>query len=69
MLFNFTRRQIRQVVLDRGGYSVVKEKTDIDVILDDLGYGAIDLLGVSFVFIVEGKQDKSRLPLLLEKYF
>ena len=69
MLFNFTRRQIRQVVLDRGGYSVVKEKTDIDVILDDLGYGAIDLLGVSFVFIVEGKQDKSRLPLLLEKYY
>jgi hypothetical protein len=57
------------VVLDRGGYSVVKEKTDIDVILDDLGYGAIDLLGVSFVFIVEGKQDKSRLPLLLEKYY
>lgn len=69
MLFNFTRRQIRQVVLDRGGYSVVKEKTDIDVILDDLGYGAIELLGVSFVFIVEGKQDKSRLPLLLEKYY
>lgn len=69
MLFNFTSRQIRQVVLDRGGYSVVKEKTDIDVILDDLGYGAIDLLGVSFVFIVEGKQDKSRLPLLLEKYY
>lgn len=69
MLFNFTTRQIRQVVLDRGGYSVVKEKTDIDVILDDLGYGAIDLLGVSFVFIVEGKQDKSRLPLLLEKYY
>lgn len=68
MLFNFTSRQIRQVVLDRG-YSVVKEKTDIDVILDDLGYGAIDLLGVSFVFIVEGKQDKSRLPLLLEKYY
>ncbi len=69
MLFNFTSRQIRQVVLDRGGYSVVKGKTDIDVILDDLGYGAIDLLGVSFVFIVEGKQDKSRLPLLLEKYY
>ncbi len=37
-------------------------------ILDDLGYGANDLLNVSFVFIVEGKQDKSRLPLLLEKY-
>ena len=37
-------------------------------ILDDLGYGANDLLNVSFVCIVEGKQDKSRLPLLLEKY-
>ncbi len=69
MLFNFTRRQIRQVVLERDGYSVVKGSTDIDAILDDLGYGANDLLGVSFVFIVEGKQDKSRLPLLLEKYY
>ena len=36
-------------------------------ILDDLGYGANDLLNVSFVFIVEGKQDKSRLPLLLDR--
>lgn len=69
MLFNFTRRQIRQVVLDQDGYSVVRKQTDIDAILDDLGYGANDLLGVSFVFIVEGKQDKSRLPLLLEKYY
>lgn len=69
MLFNFTRRQIRQVVLERDGYSVVKARTDIDAILNDLGYGANDLLGVSFVFIVEGKQDKSRLPLLLEKYY
>jgi putative ATP-dependent endonuclease of OLD family len=69
MLFNFTRRQIRQVVLERDGYSIVRDRTDIDAILDDLGYGANDLLGVSFVFIVEGKQDKSRLPLLLEKYY
>ncbi len=69
MLFHFTKKQIRQVVLDKGEYSVVKSHTDIDEILDDLGYGAIDLLNVSFVFIVEGKQDKSRLPLLLEKYY
>ena len=26
-------------------------------------------MNVSFVFIVEGKQDKNRLPLLLEKYY
>ena len=38
-------------------------------ILDDLGFNASDLLNVSFVFIVEGKQDKSRLPLLLRKYY
>ena len=69
MLFNFTSRQIRQVVLDEEDYSVVRKRTDIDAILDDLGYGANDFLNVSFVFIVEGKQDKSRLPLLLEKYY
>lgn len=69
LLFNFSIRQIRQVVLDPDRYSVIRTKTDIGEILDDLGYGANDLLNVSFVFIVEGKQDKSRLPLLLEKYY
>lgn len=69
LLFNFTARQIRQVVLDNDMYSVIREKTDLGRILDDLGYGASDLMNVSFVFIVEGKQDKSRLPLLLENYY
>lgn len=69
LLANFTIRQIRQIVLDPEYYSVVNEKADIDVILDTLGYGANDLLNTNFVFIVEGKQDKSRLPLLLEKYY
>ena len=69
LLFNFTARQIRQVVLDDDMYSVIREKTDLGRILDDLGYGASDLMNVSFVFIVAGKQDKSRLPLLLENYY
>ena len=69
LLFNFSIRQIRQVVLDEERYSVIREKADLGQILDDLGYGANDLLNVSFVLIVEGKQDKSRLPLLLEKYY
>ena len=41
---------------------------DLDI-LNDLGYSANDFLNVDFVFIVEGKQDKNRLPLLLEKYY
>ena len=69
LLANFTTRQIRQVTLDEKGYPMVMEKTDISVILDDLGYTASDLMHVNFVFIVEGKQDKSRLPLLLKKYY
>lgn len=69
LLANFTTRQIRQVTLDEKGYSTIREKTDISVILNDLGYTASDLMHVNFVFIVEGKQDKSRLPLLLEKYY
>lgn len=69
LLSNFTSRQIRQIILDSDYYSVVNENADIDVILDTLGYGANDLLNTNFVFIVEGKQDKSRLPLLLEKYY
>lgn len=69
LLFNFNRRQICQILLDENACSQARKDADIDAILDDLGYSAGDLMNVSFVFIVEGKQDKSRLPLLLEKYY
>lgn len=69
LLANFSTRQIRQAVLDPDGYAVIRDKTDISVILNDLGYTASDLMHVNFVFIVEGKQDKSRLPLLIRKYY
>ena len=69
LLSNFNSRQIRQIYLDGAGDSQVREKTDISAVLDDLGYSANDLMNVNFVFIVEGKQDKSRLPLLIKKYY
>ena len=69
MVANFTRGQICQMVMDKEGYSVARQNADIDDILNDLGYSANDFLNVDFVFIVEGKQDKSRLPLLLNKYY
>ncbi len=69
LLPNFNSRQIRQMVLNEDGYPSVREKTDISVILNNLGYTANDLMNVDFVFIVEGKQDKSRLPLLLKHYY
>jgi len=69
MVSNFTRGQICQMILDEDGYSAVRQNADIDDILTDLGYSANDFLNVDFVFIVEGRQDKSRLPLLLEKYY
>ena len=69
MIFNFSSRQINQVVLDDEYHTTVNANADIDNILDDLGYTANDLMNVSFVFIVEGKQDSTRLPLLLEKYY
>lgn len=69
MIFNFSSKQIKQVCLDEDYYTIAKEDEEIDHILDDLGYAANDLMNVSFVFIVEGKQDRNRLPLLLEKYY
>lgn len=69
LLPNFSSRQIRQVYLNQEGVSEVRERTDISAVLDDLGYSANDLMNVNFVFIVEGKQDKSRLPLLIRKYY
>ena len=54
MLFNFTTRQIRQVINDKDNNTVATPEADIDDILDDLGYAANDLMNVSFVFIVEG---------------
>ena len=69
LLSNFNSRQIRQMVLDDEGRSRVIGKTDTSRILEDLGYNAADLMNVNFVFIVEGKQDRSRLPILLQKYY
>lgn len=69
LIFNFSTKQIREIILDEEYYTIARPDTDIDVILDDLGYTANDLMNVSFVFIVEGKQDSNRLPLLLEKYY
>ncbi len=69
LLPNFKTQQIRQVVIKKDGSSGIREKTDISAILDDLGYTAGDLMNVNFVFIVEGKQDKFRLPILLKKYY
>ena len=69
MLFNFTTKQIRQVYTDEEFNTSVNGDMDIDDILNDLGYTANDFMNVSFVFIVEGKQDRSRLPLLLNKYY
>lgn len=40
------------MVCDREGRSVVKEKTDISVILSDLGYTANDLMNVNFVLLL-----------------
>ncbi|MEE1031478.1 MAG: AAA family ATPase [Ruminococcus sp.] len=69
VITNFNSKQIRQIVLDDAGNSKVLPRTDIGRVLDDLGYSAADLMNVDFVFIVEGKQDKSRLPLLIRKYY
>ncbi len=69
MIFNFNKKQIKQMQLDRTGHPVIREQNDIGRILDDLGFSANDLMNVSFVFIVEGKQDRSRLPLLLNQYY
>lgn len=69
LLSDFNSRQIRQMYQGENGYSRVCEKTDISAVLDNLGYSAGDLMNVNFVFILEGKQDKSRLPLLLKKYY
>ena len=53
LLANFNSREIRQVVLDKQGRSIVRDNTDISVILDDLGYTATDLMNVKFVFILK----------------
>ena len=69
MIFNFKSTQINQVVLDKDYNTTISQNSDINKILDDLGYSAGDVMNVNFVFIVEGKQDSNRLPLLLKKYY
>lgn len=69
LIFNFSSKQIKEIILNEEYYTTVQEDSSVDDILDDLGYTANDLMNVSFVFIVEGKQDSNRLPMLLEKYY
>jgi len=70
LIFNFSTKQIRHVVMDKKGHDTqIGQSRSIDQILDDLGYSASDSIDASFVFIVEGKDDRSRLPLLLDKYY
>ena len=69
MIFNFKSTQINQVVLDKDYNTTISQNSDINKILDDLGYSAADVMNVNFVFIVEGKQDSNRLPMLLKKYY
>ncbi len=69
MIFNFNSKQINQVVLDDDYHTTISPNKDINKILDDLGYSAGDMMNVNFVFIVEGKQDCNRLPMLLKKYY
>lgn len=70
MLYNFSIRQIKQVVVSSEEHdTIIGPAVSIDQILDDLGYSANDLMSADFVFIVEGKDDRSRLPLLLDKYY
>lgn len=69
MIFNFNSKQIKQITLDQNYLTIINEHPDIDHVLSDLGYSTNDLINVDFVFIVEGKQDSNRLPLLLNKYY
>lgn len=69
MITNFSQKQIKKVMINDQSETVISENEEIDDILDDLGYTANDLMNVSFVFIVEGKQDFNRLPMLLKKYY
>ena len=69
LLSNFSSREIRQMVLDENGDSCFRPETDCGAILSDLGYTVGDMLNRDFVFIVEGRQDKDRLPLILRHYF
>lgn len=69
MIQNYSETQIRQVGLNKNHQTIIKGPTDVDRILADLGQTASDLMNVNFVFIVEGKDDRSKLPYLLDKYY
>lgn len=70
LIFNFSTKQIRHIIVDKKEHDTqIGKSQSIDQILDDLGYSANDSMDASFVFIVEGKDDRSRLPLLLDKYY
>lgn len=70
MLNNYVDNQIKQITIDKDdGSTILGKKHSIDAILDDLGYSANDMMNADFVFIVEGKDDRTKLPMILNKFY
>lgn len=68
MLREFCNEDIRRVSLD-AEYSCVASTTNIDEVLEEIGFSTQDIINTDFIIFVEGIEDKTIIGYLLEKYY
>ena len=68
MLREFCNEDIRRVSLD-AEYSCVASTTNIDEVLDEIGYSTQDVVNTDYIIFVEGIDDREIISCLLEKYY
>ncbi|MGA9187334.1 MAG: AAA family ATPase [Methanosarcina sp.] len=68
LLKNFDSTQIRKLSLNNRFKSEISN-TNISEVLNEIGYSTADVLQTEFVIICEGKDDKERLSLIIEKFY
>ena len=68
LLKNFDSTQIRKLSLNQR-YKTEISNTNISEILNEIGYSTTDIIQTEFVIFCEGKEDKERLSLIIEKFY
>lgn len=69
MLNEFKSNEVRKVSMDLTDYKTIISITQLDDILQEIGYSSQDILNTDFVIFVEGQDDLKCLNEIISKYY
>lgn len=68
MLKNFETKQVKKVFLNNDNETIITS-TNLDGVLNELGYSTGDFLHTDFTIFLEGPDDKERLIKIIERFY